>query len=439
MSTIRTETTNHELDFLLNTKVALSNIGDARSYSRVIPEKIQSYGIICGPTDQNIQVAFSKREITRERKKWSLDTYPNDCNNAVVYNDKGSNKHRSLCYMESQSVEILTYENSNITVVFGGNNILVNSAERNEDVSHNTENRYHFSQSLKNCTVHKPGDNFFYITGNEFSCNLKREGQKNIVVTQGNFTDSENIHSIVGNNGTNHIEVSYAGYVDGQGGNDVITAKNSPVIKGYFGDNIYGKGVTVLPIALRDISKMILEGNRNTIYSKDGNLTIHGKEMLMKTRDGFFVTATKIDSRTKMVTDLHVVNYNGTEVLEVYDDSIQKLILYFLNGLAFGEDFKNVGSHFMHKLFNGTHLHKNASGSVFADNPPLIIELALEGKFPSNPNFKTTRQMFSKKLDVVIGDYGHHVFYADRQSHFFTGKELKMYLIFTFLMIKTLL
>ncbi|WP_250295891.1 PD-(D/E)XK nuclease domain-containing protein [Wolbachia endosymbiont of Oedothorax gibbosus] len=451
--------------------------------SRVIPESIESYNVVCGPQDSNVKVQIDDHACTdcvvngigsgcdnlyshsnvllnRTLEKLSLHQYPLSCNNTVVYNDEGSDKHRIVYYMKSRSA-LIQSENSNITVIFDGDDISVISTKRKGDVIYSTENRcnfsqplrkredhilsgnvftpeigevhksgsnffstgnmYYFSQSLKNCKVHKPGDNFFYIKGDNFSCNLGEEGQKNIVVVQGNFTDSgnKNIHAIIGSNTTNFIEVSHAGYVDGKGGNDTITAKNSTIVGGNFGDNIYGGGVVLLPMALHDISKMIHEGDKKTIYSEDGELTIHGKEILMKTRDDFFVTATKTDSRTKMVTNLHIVNYNGTEVLEAHDDCVQESILYAVEELAFREGSKNVGFHFMHKLFNGTHLHKDTSSSVFVDSIPFIIMSALKGKFPSNPNFKTTRQMFSKKLDVVIGDYGHHVFYANKQSHFF--------------------
>ncbi|MGL9726297.1 MAG: hypothetical protein ACR5KV_06905 [Wolbachia sp.] len=59
------------------------------------------------------------------------------------------------------------------------------------------------------------------------------------------------------------------------------------MIKGYFGDNIYGKGLVLLPMGFDDINKMTLVNNTKTIYDKDiddkrGNFTIHEKEILMK-------------------------------------------------------------------------------------------------------------------------------------------------------------
>ncbi|WP_353274486.1 hypothetical protein [Wolbachia endosymbiont (group A) of Ennomos erosarius] len=204
--------------------------------------------------------------------------------------------------------------------------------------------------------MYNPGRNFFYIAG-KFSCDLGADGQKNIVITQGNFTTySINIHSVIGSNEANHIEVSYADYIDGKGGNDVITAKNFTTIKGYFSDSIYGKGLVLLPINLSDIGNITHADNITNIYNKSGAFISVDKRILVKTADGLFVTPTKVDTNTGRVTNLQVMQ------LDDELDNLQKI---------------------------------------------------------DNSNFNITKQLSSANYHSTIGSSSNYIFYPDKEHHNF--------------------
>lgn len=267
-----------------------------------------------------------------------------------------------MYYTPSQSAYIHPYGNSNITVIFHGKDISI----RNGNINNEIENRYYFKEQLDNCNINKPGNSFFYVEGNRFSCNLGTEGQKNIVMTKGNFTDSESIHSVIGSNGTNHIEVSHASYVDGKGGNDVITAKNFTMIKGYFGDSIHGNGLVSLPINFSDIDKVTHASNITNIYNKSGDLISVDKRALVKTEDGLFVTPTKVDTNTGTVTSLQVTKSVGSVV--ILDDEL--------------DDLRKI----------------------------------------DNSNFNVTKQLSSTNHHSVIGSFNPHIFYPDKEHHNFYWK-----------------
>ncbi|BDG76743.1 ankyrin repeat domain-containing protein [Wolbachia pipientis] len=201
--------------------------------------------------------------------------------------------------------------------------------------------------------------------GKPACCVSKGGGSSNTasLPDQGNFTDSENIHSIIGSDKANHIEVSYADYVDGKGGNDVITVKNFTTIKGYFGDSIHGKGLVLLPINFNDIDNITHVNNITTIYNKSGAFISVDKQTSVKTADGLFVTPTKIDGKTGIATNLHVTkSISGDVVLDDKLDNLRKI---------------------------------------------------------DNSNFNITKQLSSANYHSTIGSSSNHIFYPDKEHHNF--------------------
>ncbi|QJT94922.1 ankyrin repeat domain-containing protein [Wolbachia endosymbiont of Diaphorina citri] len=368
-----TKIVDTKFDFGFNTNVAYPfHISDINS--RVIPTNIESYSVVCGPRDSDVKVQVDNPPCTdcvvngigsgcdnlydhsnvllnRTFEKWFLQEYPSDCYNSVIYRNTNSRGYGSMYHIPSQ--------NANINVVFQEKDILNGDRYRRDKV----ENRYYFEKSLDSCKVHNPGSNFFYITG-KFSCDLGADGQKNIVITQGNLTtDSINIHSIIGSNQANHIKVSYADYVDGKGGNDVITVKNFTTIKGYFGDSIYGKGLVLLPINFNDVGNITHVNNITNIYNKSGAFISVDKQTSVKTADGLFVTPTKIDDKTSIVTNLHVTkSLRGDIVLDDELDNLRKI---------------------------------------------------------ENSNFNITKQLSSANYHSTIGSSSNHIFYPDKEHHNF--------------------
>ncbi|WP_341812958.1 ankyrin repeat domain-containing protein [Wolbachia endosymbiont (group A) of Cephus spinipes] len=361
--------TKFDFEFSTNVKYPFY-ISDINS--RMIPTNIESYNVVCGPRDSDIKVkvdnspcndcvvngigsgcddlySHSNILLNRTFEKWFLQEYPSDCYNAVIYRNTNSRGYGSMYYIPSQ--------NANIDVVFQEKDALNGNQNRRR------ENRYYFEKLLDSCKVHNPGSNFFYITG-KFSCDLEADGQKNIVITQGNLTtDSINIHSIIGSNKANHIEVSHADYIDGKGGNDVITVKNFTTIRGYFGDSIHGKGLVLLPINFNDIDNITHVNNITTIYNKSGAFISVDKQTSVKTADGLFVTPTKIDDKTGIVTNLHVTkSLRGDIVLDDELDNLRKI---------------------------------------------------------ENSNFNITKQLSSANYHSTIGSSSNHIFYPDKEHHNF--------------------
>ncbi|WP_353282507.1 ankyrin repeat domain-containing protein [Wolbachia endosymbiont (group A) of Myopa testacea] len=348
--------------------------------SRIIPSAVGNYNVVCGPHDDNIAVQIVSKEtlaslpsgascssaskynnmkLSRTVERWFLQEHMTDCYNAVSYNrNNPSGSVKMLFYMSNNNAFINVTSNYTVDVIFNGKNILLNSYGINNQGS-SVQNRYYFTNQLSNCDIHKQGTNFFYIAKDNFVCNLGIEGQKNIVVTQGNFTDSENIHSIIGSDKANHIEVSHAGYVDGKGGNDVITAKNFTAIKGYFGDSIYGKGLVLLPINFSDIGSMTHANNITNIYNKSGAFISVDKQTSVKTADGLFVTPTKVDINTDKVTNVHITKLDNKL------DNLQKM---------------------------------------------------------DNLNFNITKQLLNTNYHGVVGSSSNHIFYPDEDHHNFYWK-----------------
>ncbi|WP_143688901.1 hypothetical protein [Wolbachia endosymbiont of Laodelphax striatellus] len=313
----QTRVISNRLGFDLGTNIThFLYADDMNYYSRIVPSTIENYSVTCGPRDDDITIHEKNREIlytlpsqascgdssphrgrilNRVLEKWSLQEHSGDCYNAVIYRNKNSRGYGSIYYIPAQ--------NANVNIVFQEKDILNGDRDRRDNI----ENRYYFEKSLDSCKVYSPGKNFFHIAG-KFSCDLGADGQKNIVITQGNLTtDSINIHSIIGSNRTNYLEFFNVDYVDGKGGNDVITAKNFTTIKGYFGDSIHGKGLVLLPINFNDIYNITHVNNITTIYNKSGASISVDKQTSVKTADGLFVTPTKIDDKTGVVTNLHVI------------------------------------------------------------------------------------------------------------------------------------
>ncbi|BET32567.1 MULTISPECIES: latrotoxin-related protein [Wolbachia] len=368
-----TKIVDTKFDFGFNTNVTYPfHISDINS--RVIPTNIESYSVVCGPHDSDIKVQIDNPPCTdcvvngigsgcdnlydhsnvllnRTFEKWFLQEYPSDCYNAVIYRNKNFRGYGSVYY--------ITAQNANINVVFQEKDILNGDRGRRGKV----ENRYYFEKSLDSCKVYNSGRNFFYIAG-KFSCDLGADRQKNIVITQGNLTtDSINIHSIIGSNRTNYIKFSNADYVDGKGGNDIITAKNFATIKGYFGDSIHGSGLVLLPINFSDIDKITHVNDRTNIYNKSGDSISVDKQTLIKTADGLFVTPTKVESNTGTVASLQITKSVGSDV--ILDDELDKL------------------------------------------------------QTIDNRNFNITKQLSSTNYRSTIGSFSNHIFYPDKEHHNF--------------------
>ncbi|WCR59753.1 MAG: Phosphocholine transferase AnkX [Wolbachia endosymbiont of Ctenocephalides felis wCfeF] len=373
-----TKIVNIKFSFELSTNITYPfYISGVNHYSRMIPSTTGDYVIACGPRDDNIrreEIALNaftkipsvscnpKMVLNRRLIKWSFQGYPVSCYDAILYSKSSSSRlpANMLFYIPNNDAFISVTSDYTIDVIFNGTNIsLASDGTNNQGL--NTQNRYHFTNQLNNCKVYKKGVNFFYITKDEFSCNLGGSSaeQSNTVITRGNFKDSENIHSVIGSNEANHIEISHAGYVDGKGGNDVITAKNFTTIKGYFGDSIYGKGLVLLPINLSDIGNITYANNITTIYNKSGAFISIDKQMLVKTADGSFVTPTKVDDKTGVVTNLHVT--------------------------------------------------KSISGDVVLDNLRKI----------DNSSFNITKQLSSANYHSTISSSSNHIFYPDKEHHSF--------------------
>ncbi|WP_425385139.1 ankyrin repeat domain-containing protein [Wolbachia endosymbiont (group B) of Schoenobius gigantella] len=381
----KTRIVDDTFDFESSTNITyLFYTSGIKHNSRIIPSAVGNYNVVCGPHDDNIAVQivsketlaslpsgascssasqYSNMKLSRTVERWFLQEHMTDCYNAVSYNrNNPSGPVKMLFYMSNNNAFINVTSNYTIDVIFNGENILLNSYGINNQVS-SVQNRYYFTNQLSNCDIHKQGTNFFYIAKDNFVCNLGIEGQKNIVVTQGNFTDSENIHSIIGSDKANHIEVSYADYVDGKGGNDVITVKNFTTIKGYFGDSIHGKGLVLLPINFNDIDNITHVNNITTIYNKSGAFISVDKQTSVKTADGLFVTPTKIDGKTGIATNLHVTkSISGDVVLDDKLDNLRKI---------------------------------------------------------DNSNFNITKQLSSANYHSTIGSSSNHIFYPDKEHHNF--------------------
>ncbi|WP_339046586.1 ankyrin repeat domain-containing protein [Candidatus Mesenet endosymbiont of Agriotes lineatus] len=384
----KTRVVNNEFGLDLSTNIThLFPISGTSHYSRIIPGVIKNYNLVCGPLNDNVvkiteellsgsvldvsngwscgnSSPHNNEVLSKTREEWSLQKYTTDCYNAVLYNrSNSSGPVKMLFYMSNNNAFINVTSNYTIDVIFNGKNILLNSYEIDNQGS-SVQNRYYFTNQLSNCDIHKQGTNFFYITKDNFVCNLGGSsiGQNNIVVTRGNFTDSENIHSIIGSDKTNHIEVSHAGYVDGKGENDVITAKNFTTIKGYFGDSIYGKGLVLLPINFNDIGNVTHANNITNIYNKSGDFISVEKQTLVKTADDLFVTPTKVDING-IVTNLQVTKSVGSNV--ILDDELDSL----------------------RKI--------------------------------DNSNFNITKQLLSTNYHSTIGSASNHIFYPDKEHHNF--------------------
>uniref|UniRef100_UPI00057121B3 hypothetical protein n=1 Tax=Wolbachia pipientis TaxID=955 RepID=UPI00057121B3 len=228
----KTRIVDDTFDFESSTNITyLFYTSGIKHNSRIIPSAVGNYNVVCGPHDDNIAVQivsketlaslpsgascssasqYSNMKLSRTVERWFLQEHMTDCYNAVSYNrNNPSGPVKMLFYMSNNNAFINVTSNYTIDVIFNGENILLNSYGINNQGS-SVQNRYYFTNQLSNCDIHKQGTNFFYIAKDNFVCNLGIEGQKNIVVTQGNFTDSENIHSIIGSDKANHIEVSYA-------------------------------------------------------------------------------------------------------------------------------------------------------------------------------------------------------------------------------------
>ncbi|WP_425385309.1 ankyrin repeat domain-containing protein [Wolbachia endosymbiont (group B) of Schoenobius gigantella] len=380
---IRTKVVDREFDFNFTAAVSSSNTGYTDHYSRIVPHSLENYNIVCGSRGDNIKEQEVSREtwhklpsealcddssphkgkvLSTVKEKWSLQEYPPHCQNVVVYKNESPHKYKTdMYYIKSLYTDIHISEEGSLNLIFWGTHVSI--ADSSKKGSDKVENRYYFMSPLESCDVQKSGNNFFYIAKDNFVCNLGIEGQKNIVVTQGNFTDSENIHSIIGSDKANHIEVSHAGYVDGKGGNDVITAKNFTAIKGYFGDSIHGKGLVLLPINFNDIDNITHVNNITTIYNKSGAFISVDKQTSVKTADGLFVTLTKIDDKTGVVTNLHVTkSLSGDIVLDDELDNLRKI---------------------------------------------------------DNSNFNITKQLSSANYHSTIGSSSNHIFYPDKEHHNF--------------------
>jgi len=360
------------------------NIEIARNFNRVVPSTIGSYNLVCGPQGDDVaKQIVSTQELAKlpvncdpyDNKskgnqgailkkiveRWFLQEHMTDCYNAVSYNrNNPSGPVKMLFYMSNNNAFINVTSNYTIDVIFNGKDILLNSYGINNQGS-GIQNRYYFTNQLSNCDIHKQGTNFFYIAKDNFVCNLGGSsiGQNNIVVTRSNFTDSENIHSIIGSDKANYIEVSHASYVDGKGGNDVITAKNFTTIKGYFGDSIHGKGLVLLPINFSDIGSMTHANNIINIYNKSGAFISVDKQTSVKTTDGLFVTPTKVDINTDRVTNVHITKLDNKL------DNLQKM---------------------------------------------------------DNSNFNVTKQLLNTNYHGVTGSFGNHIFYPDEEDHDFYWK-----------------
>ncbi|WP_265018042.1 ankyrin repeat domain-containing protein [Wolbachia endosymbiont (group A) of Coremacera marginata] len=359
----KTRIVNDTFDFESSTNITYPfYTSSIKHNTRIIPSIVENYNVVCGPRGDDIAVEivskktlanlpdgascssasqYNDMKLSRIVERWLLQEHLSNCYNAVVYKNKNSREYGSVYYIPAQ--------NANVNIVFQEKDAL------NDDRNRRRENRYYFEKSLDSCKVHNPGSNFFYITG-KFSCDLGADGQKNIVVTQGNFTDSENIHSIIGSDKANHIEVSHAGYIDGKGGNDVITAKNFTVIKGYFGDSIYGKGLVLLPINFSDIGSMTHANNIINIHNKSGAFISVDKQTSVKTADGLFVTPTKVDMNTDRVTNVHITKLDNKL------DNLRKM---------------------------------------------------------ENSNFNITKQLSSANYHSTIGSSSNHIFYPDKEHHNF--------------------
>ncbi|WP_265024163.1 ankyrin repeat domain-containing protein [Wolbachia endosymbiont (group A) of Epagoge grotiana] len=385
---MRIISTEFDFEQEVRAKYPFYNIEIARNFNRVVPSTIGSYNLVCGPQGDDVaKQIVSTQELAKlsvncdpydsESKgnqgtilkkiveRWFLQEHMTDCYNAVSYNRSDpSGPVKMLFYMSNNNAFINVTSNYTIDVIFNGKNILLNSYGINNQGS-GIQNRYYFTNQLSNCDIHKQGTNFFYIAKDNFVCNLGGSsiGQNNIVVTRSNFTDSENIHSIIGSDKANYIEVSHASYVDGKGGNDVITAKNFTTIKGYFGDSIHGKGLVLLPINLSDIGNITHANNITNIYNKSGAFISVDKQTSVKTADGLSVTPTKVDTNTGRVTNLHVTKSIGSNV--VLDDELDNL----------------------RKI--------------------------------DNLNFNVTKQLSSTNYHSTIGSSGNHIFYPDKEHHNF--------------------
>ncbi|WP_265021564.1 ankyrin repeat domain-containing protein [Wolbachia endosymbiont (group A) of Icerya purchasi] len=344
-----TRIVDNKFDFRLITRVSdiSLNVKSGNNHiSRLLPSTMKNYSAICGPKGDDVDLTvISEKTLQRVEgvaqcgyrseyenmvlsttvKKVSLKEYLPGCQNAIMYSKSSSSRlpANMLFYIPNNDAFINVTSNYTIDVIFNGKNILLNSYGIDNQGS-SVQNRYYFTDQLSNCDIHKQGTNFFYIAKDNFVCNLggSSTGQNNIVVTRGNFADSENIHSVIGSSKANHIEVSHAGYVDGKGGNDVIIAKNFTAIKGYFGDSIYGKGLVLLPINFSDIGSMTHANNITNIYNKSGAFISVDKQTSVKTADGSFVTPTKVDINTDRVTNVHITKLdNKLDNLRKMDNS----------------------------------------------------------------------------------------------------------------------
>ncbi|WP_264376385.1 MULTISPECIES: ankyrin repeat domain-containing protein [unclassified Wolbachia] len=378
---MRIISTEFDFEQEVRAKYPFYNIEIARNFNRVVPSTIGSYNLVCGPQGDDVaKQIVSTQELAKlsvncdpydsESKgnqgtilkkiveRWFLQEHMTDCYNAVSYNRSDpSGPVKMLFYMSNNNAFINVTSNYTIDVIFNGKNILLNSYGINNQGS-GIQNRYYFTNQLSNCDIHKQGTNFFYIAKDNFVCNLGGSsiGQNNIVVTRGNFADSENIHSVIGSIKANHIEVSHASYVDGKGGNDVITAKNFTTIKGYFGDSIHGKGLVLLPINLSDIGNITHANNITNIYNKSGAFISVDKQTSVKTADGLSVTPTKVDINTDRVTNVHITKLDNKL------DNLQKM---------------------------------------------------------DNSNFNITKQLLNTNYHGVVGSSSNHIFYPDEDHHNF--------------------
>jgi hypothetical protein len=351
-------------------------------YSRILPTNIDGYNLLYGPYDDDITTQIVEKNnieelpnvalcntgspcdnmtLSRTVEMLFLHNYPDKYYNFITYSKRNTNKSTKVLFHIpniNTSINLSSYDN--IDVIFNGKNIQLIS---NKDTDQNiiVQNHYYLTNKLDNCKICKEGTNFFYVTNEYFNCsfcNYKKD-KINIVVTQGNLTIySTNVDSIIGNNKSNHI-IAYARYIDGKGGNDVITVKNSTVIKGYFGDTINGLGHVLLPMNFSDVSEITYTNNTINICVYLYGCIYIKSNISIETKDGLYITPIK--SYNHKVIDI--------QVMKIINNNITlKKGLDYLNNI-------------------------------------------------NNINFNISKQLLSNNYHITIGNYNNHIFYTDKEEN----------------------
>jgi hypothetical protein len=165
----------------------------------------------------------------------------------------------------------------------------------NDQIQVISSSRIYLPPNLEECVLTVPGTNLIHAPGPEVGCKFSSDqsSQHNVIFAGSDeFRDSPGVDVVVGRSDrSENILVSFAQYVDGSGGSDVINVHHpNTTVQTHGGDVVVGRaGAVILPFSLAEISS--IRESRETVVVTGGETVISvGFGLRMFTRDGLSVT-----------------------------------------------------------------------------------------------------------------------------------------------------